>query len=353
MKRGNCQVMVLVSAIVCFSGAAWSLEKGDVLHAKATLTGHTREVRWVELSPDGKTVVSSDGSQLKFWECPSGKPIATSRSVPFCLSAPLFSPDGSILALSGIEEPLIPNPLKDESIGLITLWDPRNWKCKATLRIADGGTVFAFARDSKTLISGGGFRSTTIILWDLVTAKERRIIENRTAHIRALAVSADGKTLAAASNDGYVVCWDIETLKESASWEAFPNSVIASIAFSADGRTLVAAINDVKFGRERQPEPTLKFYDIAAGKERPALVTPKTRNGYTDPVRCVRFSADGKMLAIAGDSSVVRIFEPVSGKLLALLPAKSIGYLAFSPDTKWLIGAGEQNVSIWQLPEAR
>ena len=92
---------------------------------------------------------------------------------------------------------------------------------------------------------------------------------------------------------------------------------------------------------------------IDAGGEGPAetetappLATPPTPNirpevSVVSPVTAVKFSPDGKLLAVGGQREV-RLFDPASGKLLATLTGHAglVRSLAFSPDGRQLAAAG-------------
>jgi WD40 repeat protein len=75
----------------------------------------------------------------------------------------------------------------------------------------------AFSPDGKTLASGaGGMPRDTgeIILWDVAAGRARAACLGITDAVQGVAFSSDGLTLASASLNQTVRCWDVATLRE-------------------------------------------------------------------------------------------------------------------------------------------
>ena len=73
------------------------------------LTGHRGEVRAVAFA-DGKTLASADNN-VTFWDMPGGPERVTFKGHKRHISALCFSPDGKVLATTGLDQ-------------MIRLWDP-------------------------------------------------------------------------------------------------------------------------------------------------------------------------------------------------------------------------------------
>src|SRR5262249_865534 len=71
--------------------------------SRATVAGHTDEVRCVAISPDGKTIASGGADNtIRFWDVASGKEQAMLKNAAvYGVDSVAFSPDGKTLA-SGI-----------------------------------------------------------------------------------------------------------------------------------------------------------------------------------------------------------------------------------------------------------
>jgi WD40 repeat protein len=206
-------------------------------------------------------------------------------------------------------------------------------------------------------------------------------------HRPAFALSPDGRALAVARLDGRVELIDAETLRRTASFEAFPGRSALAIDYSADGRRLAVAgqgggvgVWDVeseeqvgallraprgprtvnprtvealafgqgdllaaaevggrarrRLGRTGSGSPgAVRIWDVGRREPlRPPLRLPRSVHGLA-------FSPDGSRLAIPFGPNGVEILDVGSGERVARLsPDGEVRSVAFSPDGSLLAG---------------
>jgi len=157
--------------------------------------------------------------------------------------------------------------------------------------------------------------------------------------IRCLDFSPDGRLLAAAASDqtarGVLVVWDVKTLKPRFTHRepvGFP-----SVKFSPDGRTLALA----RFA------PEAALFDVATGK----LV--RKLAGHSGHARCVTFTPDGKKLITGSYDRTVKIWDLGTGKVKATLEGhvEPVYHVEVSADGKLLASADarEDTARLWDL----
>ena len=189
----------------------------------------------------------------------------------------------------------------------------------------------AFSPDGRTLYTAGN--DGRVIVWDV--AGNRRLGRPFPRGLGswghsgeggpAFALSPDGRALAFARLDGRVELIDAETLRRTASFEAFPGRAAVAIDYSADGRRLAVAGEGGGVG----------VWDVESGEQLDALLRaprgPRTVNPRT--VSALAFG-QGDLLAAAEAGGAVRIWDLGRRELLRpplRLPPSVLG-LAFSPD---------------------
>ncbi len=212
------------------------------------------------------------------------------------------------------------------------LWDVEERVPIETLEGHAGVTeTHAFSPDGRTLYTAGN--DGRVIVWDV--AGDRRLWrpfprglggwEPRDDYPPAFALSPDGRALAVARLDGRVELIDAETLRRTASFEAFPGRSALAIDYSADGRRLAVAGEGGGVG----------VWDVESEEQVGALLRaprgPRTGNPRT--VQALAFG-QGDLLAAADAGDAVRIWDVGRRELLRppLRLPPSVDGLAFSPD---------------------
>jgi len=181
---------------------------------------------------------------------------------------PAFSPDGTLLAVSGVQ------PIK--------IWDIASGQLVRTFVGQDDNHSFsiAFSPDGTLLADSG--REGRITLWDVASGQVVRNLSKDVVQndIHDIAFSPDGKLLVSVGTDAMVRIWDFasgQVLHAMANYDGF-----YGVAFSPDGKLVASASCD----------RTVKLWDVANGKMATSL-----RHG--DEVTSVAFSPDGTLLASA------------------------------------------------------
>jgi len=297
---------------------------------RATLTGHKGVVVSVSFTTDGKRVAVSGGSLVKVWDVATFKEIVTLKALEL-LGRVAFSPDGKYLATSGFGDDA-------------RILETGKWKEVRKIRSdAKGTRGLAFSPDGKTLATVG--YENQVILWDATTGAVTSSFMPKIEHLSTVVFSPDGKTLAC-SGMPKIALVDVATQKVRTYLEGHEGNVI-SLAFSPDGKTLASA----------EAGQWIYFWDPASGKSTGKIDLQERKllkKTFIQWAHAVSYSPDGKILAIAGQSPYVLLWDVAAKREFAIFKTNRGWYesVAFSPDGRILItGSSSGAAKVWDVPK--
>ncbi|MER5261989.1 WD40 repeat domain-containing protein [Actinosynnema sp. NPDC002837] len=374
-----------------------------------TLRGHTRYVRGLDVSADGRRLASVSWDRtLRLWELPEGRPAdvvhlpdvsgqavaltadgslalvpdlygsahvwdfgrrAVHRSLHIDadisdrVNAVALSPDGNV-AVTGSQD------------GTVRVWDVPSGECgNVSTGHSNGVGALALSRDCTTAVSSGIDR--TVRVWALDRPNTRTTPDGRTGPVHALAEVPRGGLVVSASDDHALHVWEPRSGRRVRSLVGHDAAVWA-VAASPDGRRVLSGSAD----------HTLRLWDAGTGRllhtleghrEKVcalALSADGTRavsgaydeaaiiwdlregrrhvlRGHTSLVTAVAITPDGRIAVSAGMDRTVRVWDAGTGEALRIWEEhpEGIATLAIGPDGRTLLSGGnaDECVRVWDL----
>jgi WD40 repeat protein len=304
----------------------------------------------------------------------------------------LFTPDGANV-ISSCHKPMRgKKEINIEDVpGVIAMWEVPNRRLKKFIEQAWMPSAMAFFPDGKRLLAAGWDRKIRVLTlpkWEVLTTFEhdppkttvqnlvvfpdgKRFATNNSTYRgprvwdaatlkvtplkgpkeqgRAIAVSRDGKRLAAAYSAPLIEIWDVDRLEVIGRLHR-EKGVFLSVTFSADGKWIAAG--SIGPGPHRA---LVSVWDSTTFKKH------RDYRGCSDDPGSIAFTNDSKLLlSCAGDErnvpGKVCIWEVESGKLLYAFSPWIHGCVehALSPDNRWLVTCGaDSTLRLWDFAKIR
>lgn len=284
------------------------------------------------LSPDGRRMAVAGRDSVHLWTVAEARELPRGPGHRTVIRAVAWSPDGKTIATAA------------EHDATLRIWDAASGTEMGDLKGCSpyrGAPHLIFFPDGKTIAQA----SAPVQLWDLATETElhwrsaRDLKDLLNGH--AFRFSPDGKSLASTFPGGALQLRAVDTGRRLLSIKGEGLSV-TSVALSEDGKTLAAGYTD----------ETVRLWDLASGKvrwTRPLGSPPALGQTPRESWAHVSFLPGGKAL-VGTHGGTIDVWEQASGRLVLELEGEwsDASGLLFSPDGKSIAGWKNGSVHVWE-----
>jgi WD40 repeat protein/serine/threonine protein kinase len=341
-------------------------------------------VTHAEFTPDGRWLVTVGGGNLKIWEIATGRSVSALISCRSLPAWPMLSADGRRVVT-----------VASEDQRTVRVWEiPTGEPMTPTLRHAadvisaliapDGKQVFTVCPAAPTLPSSEEEWRSEIHIWDVATGREVRPPLRCKEMLLNLALSSNGRWLAAVGATGSAIVWDLRVARAflfeermagevtivpplnptpgqsdvpaerllpdipphpNWRWPVGGGLTARTVEFSPDGnRVLFACSNGIA-----------QVWSLNSFKRLHVLVHNTSRSaGENSSVEQATFSPDGQRVLTVGSDGYVRSWDGSTGRPLGRFSHQSerFKWAGFSPDGRWFVTVAgaeghAQEVQIW------
>jgi WD40 repeat protein len=283
-------------------------------------------------APDGRNVAASGYHEITLWKTVDGA--LDRRIAGLCerIHGIAYSRDGKWLAIASGDP---------GQYGVARLWAVEPGKSIKPVRdlaeAQDAVFAVAFSPDNKKLATAGADR--IIRVYETESGNLLAQIEDHADWIFDIAFSPDGKRLASASRDKTCKVFDVEK-KESLVTFTGHGQPVYTIAFTPDGKAVTSGGED----------NVVRIWSTDGEAKEVRQI-----GGFGGTVFKLRYSLDGKALAVCSGDRQVGIFRANGDRLSTLQGHADWVYcIAFSPDSKTLAsGSWDGELRLWNLADGK
>jgi hypothetical protein len=309
------------------------------------------QINALAFTPDNKKVVASGHHELTVWDIDTGK--LEKRIYTRCrrAMAMLFLPDGKLAVAGGrpgeegdvrIYDINAAGKTENGVTVLDGVNDPKVTVAKL-LEADDEVQCLALSADGKKLAAGGCDR--IVYVWDLSAgydkAKLEQSIENHADWVFAVAFSPDGKQLLTCSRDKTAKVWDLTTKESVLTFPDHQNSV-TGVGVKADG----------KVGFSAGADGQLRAWNTSG--DQAGKAAKGAAGNHAKPILKLVQHPKLPLMATCSEDMTVKLWNTDTGAALKTLSGHTdqVFAVAISPDGN-LVASGTWNgeVKVWKVAD--
>jgi WD40 repeat protein len=358
-RRPAAAALLAVSAVGCLAVVGlllglWHQERlrgeRDIARGERARAEHQREraeqarylnnillahSRWLENdSAHARRLLDDCPAGLRHWEWHylhglAHDDLLTLPGTHVSVTSVAFSPDGSRLYAAG-GNPYVAQG--DSAANNVKAWDLTGWLTAGDVPLARSFpgkrtclTCLAVSPDGRLLAAGDSDK--TVHVWETSSGRGALSLPPHTDVISRVAFSPDGRLLATTAVDGTVCLWDVRTGRQVRAFRG------RKATFSPDSRHVATAGDDVR------------VHDAVSGEE---------VRRFPRRADAVAYSPDGALLAVWHGQQAQVLHAAHGGVVFTLSPPGSIMDLTMSPDGRLIAAAcADSTVRVWDIRQGR
>jgi hypothetical protein len=283
--------------------------------------GHRDAVVWLDVSPDGKTLVSASTDRtIKLWDLADRRWLRDLGAHKDMARSALFLPGGAEVLTGGDDGEIVLRSVADGAVLHVFSSSDHS-----------GANKLAVSLDGKRAVSV--HEAGTVIVWNLEEKSALHVLKGHDWPIVSVAVSPDGTLALTGDISGTLKLWDIAAGRLKRSWLGHERGTYGAV-FTPDGHHVVTGSGDY----------TIKLWDLDSGQEVRRL------SGHFGTVYALALSQDGERLLSASLDGTARLWDLATGREIAQLTGHNgpVYAVAFGPDGTLITGGIDRTIRIWR-----
>lgn len=327
---------VVVAAVLLTSCATQPYPDEFGFQSRVILSGHTEAVLDIEISENGKYLVSAGmDDKAILWDAENLQQIKELEVHPDDIFSVAIHTGIGKLATGGRD-------------GVIRVFDIESGNRIGLLR-GHVEEIYSLevTPDGKKLLSAG--KDKTVRVWDTETGELLHVFQGHTAAVNALAIEPDGSRVISVSGDGSLRTWYLDEMYVPGFTKKISKNNMISIALTEDGKML--AYTGLVMTYDSSTEKWSKKYPVfTAELEENGLENIQRSDQHKNYVWGLAWSPDGSTIVSGGVDRRI-FFNDFKNEMRQRIvsPSKSVWDVEYSPDgTRVFAGTSTGDIVVFE-----